>query len=101
MLYVLFVVLDAYIVWIYLPWLFGLLGLGFFVKYIPNSTFVVIPGILFISLGIQKIIFLENSLMPMEKLQELQLLVELLILLYQLLMLEVQEMLLWYLQLIK
>lgn len=32
-LYVLFVVLDAYIVWIYLPWLFGLLGLGFFVKY--------------------------------------------------------------------
>ncbi len=33
-LYVLFVVLDKYIVWSYLPWFFGILGLWFFVKYI-------------------------------------------------------------------
>ena len=33
-LYVLFVVLDKYIVWQYLPWFFGVLGILFFVKYI-------------------------------------------------------------------
>lgn len=32
-LYVLFVFLDAYIVWPYLPWIFGILWLGFFAKY--------------------------------------------------------------------
>jgi len=33
-LYVLFVVLDKYIIWQYLPWFFGALGIWFFVKYI-------------------------------------------------------------------
>ncbi len=33
-LYVLFIVLDKYIVWQYLPWFFGILGIWFFVKYI-------------------------------------------------------------------
>lgn len=33
-LYVLFVVLDKYIIRPYLPWFFGILGIGFFVKYI-------------------------------------------------------------------
>ncbi len=33
-LYVLFVVLDKYIIWNYIPWIFGLLGIGFFIKYI-------------------------------------------------------------------
>ena len=33
-LYVLFFVLDRYIVWPYLSWSFGALGIGFFVKYI-------------------------------------------------------------------
>ena len=35
-LYVLFVVLDKYIVWFYLPWFFGVLGLWFFIQYIIN-----------------------------------------------------------------
>lgn len=33
-LYVLFIVLDKYIIWQYLSWSFGILGIGFFVKYI-------------------------------------------------------------------
>lgn len=33
-LYVLFVVLDKYIIWEYLPWFFGALGILFFIKYI-------------------------------------------------------------------
>lgn len=33
-LYVLFIVLDKYIVWQYLPWFFGALGIWFFIKYI-------------------------------------------------------------------
>jgi len=32
-LYVLFVVLDKYLVWIYLPWIFAVFGMGLFVKY--------------------------------------------------------------------
>lgn len=35
-LYVLFIVLDKYIIWQYLPWLFGILGIWFFVKYIVD-----------------------------------------------------------------
>jgi len=33
-LYVVFIVLDKYIVWEYLPWIFGIFGIWFFVKYI-------------------------------------------------------------------
>ena len=33
-LYVSFIVLDKYIVWQYLPWFFGVLGIWFFIKYI-------------------------------------------------------------------
>lgn len=33
-LYVLFIVIDRYIVWPYFPWLFGVLGIGFFIKYV-------------------------------------------------------------------
>jgi len=33
-LYVLFIVLDKYMIRPYLPWFFGILGIGFFIKYI-------------------------------------------------------------------
>lgn len=51
-LYVLFVVLDAYIVWIYLPWLFALLGVGFFVKYMIDFFNIYLDALILSQQGI-------------------------------------------------
>ena len=51
-LYVLFVVLDRYIIWPYLPWFFGILGIGFFVKYIIDFLNIYLDWLILSSGGI-------------------------------------------------
>ncbi|MFA6256389.1 MAG: hypothetical protein WC606_04360 [Candidatus Absconditabacterales bacterium] len=51
-LYVLFVVLDKYIIWSYLPWFFGVLGIGFFVKYIIDFLNIYLDGLILSAGGI-------------------------------------------------
>ncbi|MCX6823757.1 MAG: hypothetical protein NT085_01400 [candidate division SR1 bacterium] len=51
-LYVLFVVLDKYIIWPYLPRFFGILGIGFFVKYIIDFLNIYLDGLILSENGI-------------------------------------------------
>jgi len=51
-LYVLFVVLDKYIIWPYLPWFFGVLGIWFFVKYIIDFLNIYLDWLILSETGI-------------------------------------------------
>ncbi len=51
-LYVAFVVLDRYIVWDYIPRCFGILGVGFFVKYIIDFLNIYLDGLILSKWGI-------------------------------------------------
>ena len=51
-LYVLFVFLDNYIIWQYLPWLFGILGIFFFIKYIIDFLNLYLDGLILSEWGI-------------------------------------------------
>ncbi|MFA7298097.1 MAG: hypothetical protein WC010_00405 [Candidatus Absconditabacterales bacterium] len=51
-LYVLFIVLDRYIIWEYLPWFFGILGIGFFIKYIIDFLNIYLDGLILSEDGI-------------------------------------------------
>ncbi len=51
-LYVLFVVLNRYIVWTYLDRTFGILGIGFFVKYIIDFLNLYLDGLIMTDKGI-------------------------------------------------
>ena len=51
-LYVLFLVADRYIIWTYLPWCFGVLGIGFFIRYIIDFLNIYLDGLILSKDGI-------------------------------------------------
>ncbi|MCX6825300.1 MAG: hypothetical protein NTY80_03665 [candidate division SR1 bacterium] len=51
-LYVLFLVADRYIIWPYLPWCFGILGIGFFIRYIIDFLNIYLDGLILSKDGI-------------------------------------------------
>ncbi len=51
-LYVVFVFLDKYIVWPYLPWIFGGIGIGFFIKYIIDFLNIYLDWLILSERGI-------------------------------------------------
>lgn len=51
-LYIIYFVLSSYIKWAFLPWIFGLIGIGFFIKFILIFLNTYLDGLVLSSQGI-------------------------------------------------